>query len=665
MTKNICLIICFELLALYSSATNYYLSNNGNDANNGKAPNKSFKTIDRVNKQRLLPGDSVLFKCGDVFSGQIIVQYSGKENKPIVYTAYGNGNAPVISGSIEINNWQPYQENILKATILPHVYNLFVDGEMQTDARFPNKGLLKIDGGFNNTIAFADNDLTQQNGYWLGATIRFRTWDWEYRTSTVTDYTDKKITIKDSSTNTPGAGWGYYFDNKMSELDTLHEWFNDTTKHSLYYIPSTKNMATQKVEATVFSSAFIIIEKIKNIVVKELSVQQFDKYGVWAKGDNEAIVIINNHFENINLVAINFNLVSKNCVAKNNRIKNINGRGISALEPEHLQIADNNISHIGYIPGYGISGVNGMIGIAIENIEKTKSATDHIAQYNLIKGNSIDSCGYVAIRMDGTKSIMENNVLGNSLLQLSDGAAIYCWAKDGTNYTYDNIIRNNIVYNITGSNIGTPSESNPIANGIYIDNNCYHILVEGNTVFNSTGSGIHINSDAFNNTVTNNTVYNCQTAMSIAEWAKPNTTFGNKIEHNIFFAINQSQRCVGLSNWLMPSTKKLGTFNHNTYINLTEKYILTESFLTEDKSIKVRNEFSYEGWKKNYGFDQQSSLIGTDHALAQYQRSAIFYNETNVKKMIDTRIKDYFDLEGKKITALQSMPFASAILLYK
>lgn len=653
------------MMVVKCSATNYYISNAGNDGNNGKAPNKSFKTIYRLNKLKLLPGDSLLFKCGDVFSGQIMVQYSGKEKKPIVYAAYSSGNAPIISGSIEINNWQPYQENILQTTILPHVYNLFVNGEMQTNARFPNKGLLKMDGGFDNAIAFTDNDLTQQNDYWLGATIRFRTWDWEYRTSTVTGYTDKKITIKDSSTNTLGAGWGYYFDNKLSELDTLHEWFYDTVKHSLHFIPATKDVAAQKVEATVFSSAFIINEKIKNIVIKDLSVKQFDKYGVWAKGDNEAIVIINNQFEDINLVAVYFNLVSKNCVVNNNRIKNINGRGISALEPEHLQITGNTISKIGNLAGYGISGVNGMIGIAIENIEKVKSATDHVAINNLIDGNTVDSCGYVAIRMDGANSIMENNVLSNSLLQLSDGAAIYCWAKDGPNYTYDNIIRNNIVYNIIGSNIGTPSESNPIANGIYIDNNCYNISLEGNTVFNSTGSGIHINSDAYNNTVTNNTVYNCQTAMSIAEWAKPNTTFGNKIEHNVFFAINKTQRCVGLSNWLMPSTKNLGAFNRNTYINVTEKYILTESFLNEDKSIKVLNEFSYEGWKKNYGFDEQSIMIGINHPLAKYQRSAIFYNETKVKKIIDVSSKDYYDLDGKSTKMLQLLPFTSIILFYK
>lgn len=92
---------------------------------------------------------------------------------------------------------------------------------------------------------------------------------------------------------------------------------------------------------------------------------------------------------------------------------------------------------------------------------------------------------------------------------------------------------------------------------------------------------------------------------------------------------------------------------------------MTESCLNEDQSIKVLNGFSYEGWKKDYGLDEQSILIGISHLLATYQRSAIFYNKTKVKKKIDVSSKDYFDLAGKKITALQLLPFTSAVLLYK
>lgn len=77
--KNTCLIICIILFASNCSATNYYVSNAGNDNNNGKSDAKSWKTIDRVNVQKLLPGDTVFFKSGDIFSGEIVIKYSGRE----------------------------------------------------------------------------------------------------------------------------------------------------------------------------------------------------------------------------------------------------------------------------------------------------------------------------------------------------------------------------------------------------------------------------------------------------------------------------------------------------------------------------------------------------------------------------------------------------------
>jgi len=82
--KNCCLILIISLCYLNGFAINYFVSNNGNDTNNGKTDSKSWKTIDRLNRQKLLPGDTVFFKCGDVFSGEVVVQFSVKEKEPIV-----------------------------------------------------------------------------------------------------------------------------------------------------------------------------------------------------------------------------------------------------------------------------------------------------------------------------------------------------------------------------------------------------------------------------------------------------------------------------------------------------------------------------------------------------------------------------------------------------
>ncbi len=663
MIKLLCCVL-FCVTISYSFATNYYMSNKGNDTNSGKSAAQAWKTIERLNNQKLLPGDSVFFKSNDVFRGQIQVQYSGNKLTPIVYKSYGKGSSPVISGTVQITNWSAYKGNVLSAKTTGQVFNLFVDNKMQINARYPNVGLLKMDGGYNNTISFFDAALTQKDGYWNDATIRFRTYDWEYRTSKVVEFTANKITIKDSSTNQLSSGWGYYFDNKFEELDTIKEWYFNKEKNVLYFYPESKNITKKSIEATIYSSGFILENKVQNIVIENLSIEKFEQYGIFAKGNNEGIKIINNHFSNINRTAIDFNLISKNCLVENNFISDINGRGISAVEPENIVIKGNKIARVGNIAGYGISGVNGMIGIVVENAESEKTNESHIATNNLIQNNVIDSIGYVGIRMDGKNSIMERNTVSNSLIQLSDGAAIYCWAKSKF-YSHDNVIRNNIVFNVTGNNIGTPSESNPIANGIYIDNNCYNIKIENNTVFNSTGSGIHINSESYDNLITANTVYNCQSGLSIAEWSKPNTTYGNIFEKNTVFANNKTQRCVALSNWLIPSTKNFGTFDRNLYANLFEKYLMTENYVSADRATKILNEYSFDSWKKNYSFDLNSSALEYNQPIAQYQQSKLFYNDKETIISMDVSDKKYVDLDGNAVMQLQLKPFTSAILLFQ
>lgn len=73
-----------------NSRTVYYVSNStGNDANSGISANSPWKTLGKVNAQKFLPGDVVLFKRGDRWNEALIPPTSGETEKPIVYGAYG------------------------------------------------------------------------------------------------------------------------------------------------------------------------------------------------------------------------------------------------------------------------------------------------------------------------------------------------------------------------------------------------------------------------------------------------------------------------------------------------------------------------------------------------------------------------------------------------
>jgi len=114
--------LLFTLLLVCSCkllATNYYVSNVGNDAATGKSSSKTWATLYKVAKFPFLPGDTVFFKRGDVFRGTIAFSGSGSIDRPIVFDAYGTGPLPLILGSKNLsttNEWTFRSPNIYKTT---------------------------------------------------------------------------------------------------------------------------------------------------------------------------------------------------------------------------------------------------------------------------------------------------------------------------------------------------------------------------------------------------------------------------------------------------------------------------------------------------------------------------------------------------------------------
>lgn len=96
------------------AATEYHVSSEGSDDNDGRSPIKAWRTLDRVNCAHLVPGDVVRFRRGDAWRGQLLPR-SGDEKAHITYSAYGTGDKPLLMGSIEENSpadWQHEGGNI-------------------------------------------------------------------------------------------------------------------------------------------------------------------------------------------------------------------------------------------------------------------------------------------------------------------------------------------------------------------------------------------------------------------------------------------------------------------------------------------------------------------------------------------------------------------------
>jgi parallel beta-helix repeat protein len=78
----------------------YFVSATGSDSNSGTSPANAWKTVNRVDRARLAPGDGVLFRGGDTFGDQVLMpDSSGLSGRPIVYGSYGGGVATLAKGA--------------------------------------------------------------------------------------------------------------------------------------------------------------------------------------------------------------------------------------------------------------------------------------------------------------------------------------------------------------------------------------------------------------------------------------------------------------------------------------------------------------------------------------------------------------------------------------
>jgi hypothetical protein len=122
------------------SGTTYYVSNNGDDASDGKTQKTAWKTLEKVSTANLKQGDGVLFKRGDLFRVFVMTK-SG-----VTYGAYGEGEKPKFYGHTknlgDESLWELYdkEHNIwkLKERILDCGTLVFNGGENHSRRLIPS-----------------------------------------------------------------------------------------------------------------------------------------------------------------------------------------------------------------------------------------------------------------------------------------------------------------------------------------------------------------------------------------------------------------------------------------------------------------------------------------------------------------------------------------------
>ncbi len=80
-----------------SPGAHFVDSEMGNDAADGLSPANAWKTLERANSETLQPGDSLCFRSGGSWTGQLAPRGSGSDSASIVIDRYGSGAMPKIA----------------------------------------------------------------------------------------------------------------------------------------------------------------------------------------------------------------------------------------------------------------------------------------------------------------------------------------------------------------------------------------------------------------------------------------------------------------------------------------------------------------------------------------------------------------------------------------
>ncbi len=593
-----------SLIGPLAGATVYYVSFNGNDANNGTSQATPWRTIDRVNQitYAISAGDQILFQRGGKYRGEIIWGTSGSPSSPIVIGAYGTGDAPIIDGSVLVTSWSQHQGNVWKAYVGQQVDQVYVGGTRMTLARTPNSGWYRNDQGSGNTMHSAN--LTEANGFWTGARCVLRNTASSIDTLRVTGFTNGTLTFSAQPLNgNMGADdWGFYMEKRLDLLNAPNEWFYESSTGMLYLqAPGNADPNGLQVEASVHWSGIICYPGRHYLSVSNLTFQHQRNAGIRID-DADHVSITGCTFQYLYHGIRSYGHYNH---YTNNTFSHTLATGCLMID-NNSTFEGNTLTDIAVISGEGESGW-GYFGIR------------GIGPGNIIRSNTFDRVGYMPIVVDNDQ-LVEKNIMRHHLVVLNDGGAIAFDNTDGLT------VQDNIIYDpicgLDGSSTVMPHYQR-LGVGIYFGNiSNVNVTVQRNTIANLPGVGINVdhNMNAHGHQIKTNTIFNCDIGMSISDYSNYNgpyavapyyvPNYDDVYSGNVIYGLTKDQIALRIYSCWGLVTPDYGTYTNNRYFNpYNEMGILR---------------FSFQAGQKYHSVEEWQTLTGEETGTT---RSSLHLNE--------------------------------------
>jgi len=253
-----------------AGAAEYVVAPTGDDSGPG-SPARPFRTIQKA-ADVMKAGDVCRIR-GGVYRETVTVKASGAKGKAVRFVAAA-GQAVTISGTEQIvGAWSVHKGKIYKVKVAKVVGQVFVDGAMMVEARWPNQPLDKRwdQGTWRESAAgseygkMVDPELARTGVDWAGAlgVLNVGSWQTFLRPvrnhtagGTSFDYAKTMGTRHESKQTQRKRTWPgfdkYFLMGKLEALDSPGEWFYDRKGSMLYLWPRDgRNPTGRRVEGKV------------------------------------------------------------------------------------------------------------------------------------------------------------------------------------------------------------------------------------------------------------------------------------------------------------------------------------------------------------------------------------------------------------------------------
>jgi hypothetical protein len=548
------LAVAAPVLAI-GAPLSYVVAPDGDDTNPGTIE-KPFATVGKARNAILaarkkvaeFPGAVVEIRGGTYYLRETVALRewdSGTPAAPIVYRAYRE-EKPVLVGGRPVTGFAPFRDGILQADLLAQGFakfrfrQLFLDGQRQTMARYPNAVAdAPICGGW----AFVAGNPVPMYGHVAGEDLKtlvqkpedLRTWanptdgevfvypryNWWNNIVPIAsaDNVERTITLTKNASFEMRPGDRYYVRGLLEELDAPGEWYLDHRTWKLYFRPPRDLAGAVVVVPTV--DYIFNLNKAKHVTIEGLTLEHCDKSPVNVyKGEGVTVrrCTVRRAVGYIFSAFAGIRLSGTNCRALGNDIHDLGSRGINVgggdretLTPGGNVAENNYIHHTGVLYKAGV-------GIRVDGVG------------NQARHNYIHDTPRGGMSWNGSDHVIEFNHIRHTNREISDTAMINAcngsWVKRGT------IIRYNYLHDSIG--LGKNHQHEWVTPyycwGIYLDNFTCGTTVYGNICARSMNGGPFIHGGV-DNVIENNIVIDGQTRqMTYSSWKPKTPEHGKRIE---------------------------------------------------------------------------------------------------------------------------------------